>query len=93
MRSLPPWAREKRAGSLNRQGAPCTTSATKANARTVRAPTPGVSSKSAKVDWSALGGGGKIAVQTPQLNVLRPDVVMSGQDEMRQWSAATVVVD
>ena len=37
-----------------------------------------------KVGWSALGGGGKIAVQTPQLNILRPDVVMSGQGEMRQ---------
>ena len=47
-RSLPPCASEKRAGSEKRQGAPCTTSATIARARTVRAPTPGTSSRSAK---------------------------------------------
>src|SRR5271166_3862480 len=36
-RSLPPWANENRAGSVKRYGAPCTISATIANARTVRA--------------------------------------------------------
>lgn len=45
-RSFPPCASENRAGSVKRQGAPCTTSATIASARTV-APTPGTSSNAA----------------------------------------------
>jgi hypothetical protein len=40
--------KEKRAGSAKRYEAPCTTSATMAKARTVRAPTPGVSRRSGK---------------------------------------------
>ena len=60
------------------------TSATCASARTVRAPTPGTSSSSAKSRGPAFGRGREIAVQAPRDDVFGPDVVMGGHDEMRQ---------
>ena len=37
-----------------------------------------------KIGRAALRRGGEVAVQSPQMNVAGPDVVMSGQDEVRQ---------
>ena len=83
-RSLPPWASEKRAGSVNRQGAPCTTSATIASARTVRAPTPGTSSRSAKSRGPRSAAAASAPCRRRVDDVLGPDVVMLGHDQMRQ---------
>ena len=79
-----PWAREKRAGSAKRQGAPWMTSATSASERTVRAPTPGTSSRSAKSTGRPIRRGRQRAVQPPQHDVAGSDLVMRRHDQMRQ---------
>ena len=47
-------------------------------------PHTGCEQQIGKVGGSTLGCGGKIAVQTPKMNVARPDVVIRGQNKIRQ---------
>ena len=83
-RSLPPWASEKRAGSAKRQGAPCTTSATMASACDRAGADAGDEQQLGEVGRAAVGGGGERAVQAAEHDVLGPDVVVRGHDEVRQ---------
>ena len=55
-----------------------------ASARTVRAPTPGVSSRSAKSLGPAIGGGRQIAVQPARDHIARRAHRDGGHDQMRQ---------
>jgi len=78
-------ANAKRAGSENRDGAPWTISATNASAATVRAPTPGVSRRSAK-SRDPLCRGGERGVQPPQRHIRRTHLVMMRERQMRRRS-------